>query len=474
VTATEGDDDVRIPPPQFDVLWLGQRLRQLLGPLRRQRLCLAYSGGLDSTVLLHALAGLRARQRFALRALHVNHQLQAGSQAWAEQAAARAGALGVTCERLRIRIPRLRGRSLEAAAREARYAAIARELEPDELLLTAHHQEDQLETLLLALMRGSGVRGLAGMSALTAWHETLLVRPLLQVGRAQLERYARARALQWTEDPSNEDLAFDRNYLRRRVLPLLTARWSAAAATAGRSAAHLAEARTLLEQLAMADLVGCRDGAALRASALRTLPLPRRRNALRQWLGERGLQAPGQRRLQEIAVAMLHAKADAQPRVRWDGAAVRRHADQLYAQAETPIVEQVQDAAWDWRAQPWLPLRGGGAIGLIPERHGDVRLAALPQQLQIRYRRGGERLRGVHGRSALKDLLQSQHLAPWERAAVPLILHQERIIAVADLWLDHEYRAADAPVAERGRFRWRRNDIGVSRRGRGLRLSRRA
>ena len=272
-----------------------------------------------------------------------------------------------------LAIEHSRGESLEAAAREARYRALAAELAPDELLLTAHHQEDQLETVLLALLRGSGVRGLAAMSAVTPWANTLLLRPLLPVTRDQLEQYARARGLDWSEDPSNADERFDRNYLRRAVLPLIRQRWPAAAATVSRSAAHLAEARSLLEQLAGAALQDAHDGAALRVSVLRRLPLPQRRNAVRQWIAERGLGVPDQRRLREICGPMLTGRDDALPRVSWRGGELRRYADRLFAfgasaaRASRPAVGQ-----WDWDAQPWLALAGGGALGLVRERHGDV------------------------------------------------------------------------------------------------------
>jgi tRNA(Ile)-lysidine synthase len=444
-------------PARFDAAWLGSRLRSMLGPLRGRRLCVAYSGGLDSGALLSALAALRARERFVLRALHINHRIQPQSAQWAQGAVLRARELRVPCEVVALAIARRRGESLEAAAREARYRALAAQLGRDELLLTAHHQEDQLETVLLALLRGSGVRGLSAMSAVTPWAATFLVRPLLPVTRAQLEQYARKRGLDWSEDPSNADERFDRNYLRRAVLPLIRQRWPAAAATVSRSADHLAEARLLLEQLANASLQDARDGAALSVSVLRRLPLPQRRNAVRQWIAERGLGFPDQRRLREICGPMLAARVDALPRVSWRGGELRRYADRLFAfgasaaRMSRPAVEQ-----WDWGAQPWLALAGGGALGLVRERHGDVRLAALPRVLSVRHRHGGERLQGSEGRVALKDLLQAQALAPWERAAVPLITHAGRIIAVADLWLDPAYRTRDDRAADRGRFRWRR------------------
>lgn len=442
----------------FDPAWLGAQLRALLGPLRGRQLCLAYSGGLDSSVLLAALAALRRSERFALRALHINHQLQPDAAVWARTAKARARALRVPCEVLAVRVQVSAGESLEAAAREARYRALAGKLGPQELLLSAHHQQDQLETVLLGLLRGSGVRGLSAMSALMPWAHTLLVRPLLNVSRAQLEQYARARALQWSEDPSNADQRFDRNYLRQQVLPVLSRRWPAAAVTAARSASHLAEAQAMLERQARLCLRDARDGAALRVSGLRRLSLPSRRNALRYWIGERGLSAPDHRRLREIAGPMLAAKNDAAPCVRWRGGELRRQGDRLFAFADGAVRASSPVERWDWRAQPWLALADGGALGLVRDRHGDVRLSALPRRLGVRYRRGGERLASERGHLPLKDLLQAQGVAPWERAAVPLIVDGERIVAVAELWLDRQYRADDRSDGNRGRFRWRRFD----------------
>ncbi len=454
-------------PARFDAAWLGATLRSMLGSLRGRRLCVAYSGGLDSGVLLAALATLRARERFVLRALHVDHRLQPQSGDWARAARLRARRARVPCQVLEVSIEPRRGQSLEAAARAARYQALSAQLLPDESLLTAHHQEDQLETVLLALLRGSGVNGLAAMRARSTVAGMCVLRPLLPVARGQLEQYAQARGLEWSEDPSNADERFDRNYLRRAVLPALRRRWPSAALTASRSASHLAEARGLLAQLADRALQPARDGAALSVSVLRRMALPQRRNAVRQWIAERGLPQPDHRRLHEICGPLLAARQDASPRVRWQGGELRRHADRLLAVPVFAVPELTEREAaapraspiarWDWRAQPWLPLANGDALGLVRDRHGDVRLAALPRVLAVRQRCGGERLQGAHGRMALKDLLHEQALAPWERSAVPLIVHAERIIAVADLWLDRAYRSHGEDADGRGRFRWRRS-----------------
>jgi tRNA(Ile)-lysidine synthase len=452
-------------PQSLTSEWLGARLEALIGPLRGRTLCVAFSGGLDSSVLLAALSPLRSRRRLSVRALHVNHQLHPHAQRWADAAGAQARRLRVPFERIDAPVVRRRGESLEAAARAVRYRALGSHLRSGQLLLTAHHQEDQLETVLLALLRGSGVRGLCAMAAVTPWSGTLLLRPLLPLARAQLEQYARAQALAWSEDPSNQDERFDRNYLRQRVLPLIRQRWPAAAATVSRSASHLAEARALLEQLSLEQLRAARDGEALRVSVLSRLTAAQRGNALRQWIAERGLAAPDHRRLREIAGPMLHSRADALPVVRWQGGELRRHGDRLFAlhgPAAPPAAR-----FWDWRAQPWLTLEGGAALGLVREPHGDVRLGALPPRLRVSFRQGGERLQGARGRVALKTLLQAHGLPPWEREAVPLLGDGERIIAVADLWLDPAYRAggaagatgaigAVAAAGDAGRFRWRR------------------
>jgi len=464
-----------VSPARFTPRWLAQRLRALQGPLGGRHFCLAFSGGLDSTALLAALALLREREGFRLRALHVDHGLHAQSGAWAASASARARALRVSCGTIALKLKVARGESLEAVARAARYRALAARLEPGEALLTAHTQDDQLETVLLALVRGSGVRGLAAMAASMELAPGRLLRPLLPVTRVQLEQFARAHTLEWTEDATNSDERFDRNYLRRRVLPALRLRWPAAAATVSRSAALMAEARDLLEHLARAGAAQAADGAALRVSALRRLGAAERANVLRWWIAECGLPLPDHRRLREIAGPMLAARADARPQVRWPGGALRRHGDRLVAFATLAPSGAASSRAqmsleWDWRTQAWLPLDDGPArgrpalsrpaLGLIRDRHGDVDLATLPCPLRVGFRCGGERMAAAFGHAALKDLLHDAGIAPWERAAVPLVYAGERLVAVADLWLDDVYRRAGAAATGRGRFRWRRGARG--------------
>ncbi|NIR59118.1 MAG: tRNA lysidine(34) synthetase TilS, partial [Gammaproteobacteria bacterium] len=266
------------------------------------RYWVAYSGGLDSLVLLHALAARRDRLGAPLAAVHVDHGLHPDSGRWAAHCARTCAALGVPYECRVVEATAASGESPEAAARRARYEALAGLLEPGACLLTAHQRDDQAETLLLQLLRGAGPDGLAGMPMCrplgAGWH----LRPLLDWERADLHAYARAQGLEWVEDASNRDTGIDRNYLRHIVLPALRERWPGAPATLARAARHQAEAAELLVALGRADARAAADAApgTLRASALRDLPAPRQRNLLRAWIARAGLPAPSAAQLERV------------------------------------------------------------------------------------------------------------------------------------------------------------------------------
>ncbi|HEY8508783.1 MAG TPA: tRNA lysidine(34) synthetase TilS, partial [Steroidobacteraceae bacterium] len=246
----------------FGPEWLQGKLATLLPDLPRAHLCVALSGGVDSSVLLAALAeGKQTRRN--LRAIHIEHGLHPDAPRWSAHCSALAKKLGVPLEVHRIRVTHTRGTSLEESARRARYALLESLLRRDEVLLTAHHADDQLETVLLQLLRGAGLPGLAAMADIAPFGPGWLARPLLSRTRAEIETWARAHDLEWVEDETNADERFDRNYLRRRVLPLLRERWPGAAAAVSRSARHAAEAQRLLEALARADVEAASDGPAL-------------------------------------------------------------------------------------------------------------------------------------------------------------------------------------------------------------------
>ncbi len=434
---------------------LSRRLAQLLPGFPDLAVCVAFSGGADSTALLAALAQLK-RPPLKVRALHVDHRLHPHSSSWAAHCRRVARALEVPLQVRTANVARARGESLEAAARAARYGLLATALAPQEALLTAHHQDDQLETVLLQLLRGAGLAGIAAMPALAAFARGHLVRPLLPWSRAELTAWVRSQGLEWIEDPGNSELRLDRNYLRTRVLPLIRERWPAAAATVTRAARHAAEAQRLLDAVGAADAARASFGAMLSAKQLRTLAPERRRNALRFWITAAGHLAPPASRLEEIAGPLLQARADAQPFVRWEGAVLQRQADLLSLRVAPGTTGVLQEFSWPWRRRRTCALpEPGGELTLKRDARGPVDLDALPATLTIRARRGGERLRPVRGgpRRALKSLLQEARVPVAERGRLPLIFAAGTLIAVAGLWLDESVQAS-AASRRRARLIW--------------------
>ena len=448
---------------------------------RKTSWCVALSGGVDSVALLAAAAQwlekptpqgtasvLGRRPAHSLRAIHVHHGLHPNADDWARHCRKLAAQLRVPLQIVRVNVARASGDSLEAAAREARYSALAQRLKPGEILLTAHHQDDQLETVFLQLLRGAGIPGLAAMPEVASFATGQLVRPLLTRSRAELEAWAREQSLAWIEDDTNADERFDRNFLRRSVLPIVRSRWPGAAAAVSRTARHAAEARRLMDALARADVERASMGAGLSVQHLRALDDDRKRNALRFWLTRAGSNAPDTRRLDELAGPLLEARADANPAVRWDDVSVERHADVLTLrrqEAATPRAGAVgrggnvdaDDIAWRWQTHADLQLAAlGGILSIEADAHGPLDLAALPPTLIVRTRRGGESLRpGARSLTrTLKALLQEARVPLAERDRLPLVFAADRLIAVSGRWLDASVHAT-AHTHRRGRLRFR-------------------
>jgi len=296
-------------------------------------LCIALSGGVDSVALLQAAREVAARHPgLQLRALHVDHGLQPQSGEWAASCRELCGRLAIPFEVLELKLVPRKGESVEAEARSERYAALSAALEPGECLLTAHHADDQLETVLLQLFRGAGVAGLAAMPPSAALGPGLHLRPLLQASREEIVEFAKLRGLEWIDDPMNTESRFDRSYLRHEVLPSIIQRWPAAARTVGRSARHLAEAQGLLEALAEIDASRYLDNeGTLAVAGLLQLPHARRVNVLRWWIVRQGLGLPSTARLESIIRDVLPARPDAHPVVTWPTGEVRRRKGRLLA-----------------------------------------------------------------------------------------------------------------------------------------------
>lgn len=390
-------------------------------------LLLACSGGLDSTVLLHRLAGEPALRARGLRAVHVDHGLHPQSVAWSEACAANCLQLGIDLQVQRVTVVET-GQGLEAAARAARHAAFAQTLAAGELLVTAHHRDDQAETVLLRLLRGAG-DGLAAMRPLRPFANGWLWRPLLDVPREALQAYAREHALHWLEDPSNQSDRHDRNFLRHHVLPRLAQRWPQAGQALARSAGLLATQADLLageDQRRLARVQGL-DPATLGLPALLAEAPPWRARLLRAWVAGLGLPPlPGDAPA-TLEAELLAARPDAEACFAWSGAVVRRWRDLLHAGPEqAPLAD---DFSVQWSGLEPLALPTGDLLRLEPG-------LAFDTPLRVHARQGGERLRlpGREHHTTLKHALQDLGVPPWERTRLPLLSHPDgTLLAAGDL-----------------------------------------
>lgn len=434
---------------------LERELSRLIPGWPDARLCIALSGGVDSTALLHACHRLRLRQpAVSLRALHVAHGLQPAAAGWPATCAALCADLGVPFETIELELDPPPGASVEAAARDARYAALKSRLAPGEALLTAHHQDDQLETVLLQLFRGAGLAGLAAMPASTMLGDALLLRPFLGVTRAEIDAYARSAGLGGIEDPTNLSPRFDRGLLRRDVIPVLRARWPSLARTVSRTARHAATAQGLLEDLAAIDAAGGIEGEQLLVAHCLGLPRARQANLLRWWLQRAGLGMPSEARLNSILDDLLPARAGAQPVVSWPTGEVRRHRGRLHAMRPLKSLARKE---WVLGIDKVLEAEGVGSIALIAGIGCGFSALRHPGPFDLRVRQGGERLlpAGQRVEKSVTRLLREADIAPWLRDRVPLVYSGELLLAVGNLWIAAQ---AAATTGEPGlTVRWTRS-----------------
>ena len=424
-------------------------LRELLGLAAfsddPKRLIIAYSGGLDSTVLLHALAVSRDVHGKSLLAVYVDHGLHEDSGHWGDHCESFASSLDIEFTGIAVDVMTDAGKGSEAAARTARYDVFRSLIREGDWLLSAHHKDDQAETLLLNLMRGSGPSGLAGIGEIQPFGLGWLVRPLLPFSQSELRNYATQHELSWIDDPSNEDRQFDRNFLRHEILPRLEERWPGVSGRLQQSAVLASEAATMLDQLADDDLQALADRPdRLSLDTLRALPPERQRNVIRYVVRELGLPAPPATQLRSILADLLPAREDAQPLVQWKGAEVRRYRDQVYVLPENKSTPQKSAVSLTCKG---LDLGAGmGELQLDTGAAQGLTSAVVAAGLEVRFRSGGEEIKpaGQSHTRKLKKLLQDEGIVPWMRDRLPLLYSGGELVAVADLWL------ASAAAAEPG------------------------
>lgn len=411
------------------MLDIEQHLLNALQPWRASpSLCVAFSGGMDSTVLLFALAQLAKRQSMpALRAIYIHHGLQEAAQAWPAHCQQLCDELQVPLTVVEVNVASTS--SVEQAARVARYAAFAQQLQKNELLLMAQHQDDQAETVLFRLMRGTGVAGLRGIPVARPLQQGQVLRPLLNISHQQLLRYAQQHDLSWIEDPSNATDDFDRNYLRHQVIPALKTRWPAMQQSLQRTTQHMHEAQQLLDELASEDLQRVQiepvpawlTVPSLDLDKIRCLSVLRQKNLLRHWLAPFTL-------LPDTAhwagwESLRDAQVDAQPLWRLHRGALQRSQNRLYYLSDF------------WLQQPPaldLTINSAGCYEL-PGNGYLIVSGEVTQPLQVRYRQGAERfaLEG-RGHRDLKRLLQEYAVPAFVRSRLPVFFLQQQPVALAN------------------------------------------
>lgn len=412
-----------------------------------QRVCAALSGGVDSVVLLDCLVKLRPQLRFRLSAVHVNHGLSPDAGSWAAFCRRLCARRDIPLAIHALRIHRRSGESLEARAREARYGVL-REQDADYVAL-GHNLDDQSETLLLQLLRGAGLKGLAAMPVIRDQapdpsHRPRLLRPLIGVSRAEIESHARRRRLSWVDDESNADLRFDRNYLRRRVMPLVERRFPGYRETLARTSRHLAEAMALVDALAAVDAARAQEGEGIRVAVLRELGAGRAKNLLRYQIEERGAPMPPDASLEEGLRQLLAAGPDAKLRVALGVLVLRRQRNLAFLEPALPAPPPGLDLPWRGEAEMDLG-PGLGRLGFRRARGRGLSAERLGiEGVTVRLRRGGERLRpdSRRPRRTLKNLLQESGVPHWQRERLPLIFRGESLVWVPGIGADAAYRCA--------------------------------
>ncbi len=403
---------------------------------------IAYSGGLDSHVLLHLFAKLRVVYPLKLRAVYINHGINPDAANWAMHCASVCQALNIDL------VQRSLGKidtssSPEDTLRQFRYQILSELMLPGDVLLTAHHQNDQAETILLQLLRGAGPKGLAAMPKIKSFAAGWHARPLLDFTRADLECYAKKQELQWVEDASNQSTHYTRNFLRHQILPILTERWPTVTRTLARSALHCAEAQQMIERLTEQNVEELRGHFPQTLSIKKLLQLDQNNQShvLRAWILQANYPLPSFVKMQNILRDLLLARNDKMPHVSWRGVELRRYRDDLFLSPCLTLHDATQIMQWDLNEPLAIPLLG--ELSARPCKGMGMR--ADIKKVTVRFRQGGEmfQLPGRRHRHELKKLFQMWGIPPWQRDRVPLLEVDGRIAAVVGWAVADEFLARE-------------------------------
>lgn len=414
-------------------------------PSSIEKIYVAYSGGIDSHVLLHLCCSVE-QLKSKITAVYVHHGLQQDADQWALHCQSTALDLGVDFQCLKVNAKKTVGESLEEVARDARYNALKPLLAKNDVLLLAQHCDDQLETVLLQLFRGAGVQGLSGMPASTSLGLGTMYRPLLDIPKKWLNDYAALNDLHWVEDSSNQDNAFDRNYLRNNILPQLKQRWPALAKTVSRSARHCANSHQFNQQLVVEVFNTLYDECHQTLNITKLIELQNNQQSLviRQWFAMLELRMPSESLAEKIIKEVCKARKDRNPEIQGKEFIIRRYRNELYCLK--PFVKE-----YDLLDQPWpveeqyLVLNNALTLKLTETEQGISKQHWLNSQVEVKFRKGSEkiRLKGREGRHSLKKLYQEKGIPPWERANIPLIYLNGKLAVVVGLFFSEDFLCKD-------------------------------
>ena len=401
---------------------------------------LGFSGGLDSCVLLHLLANMQTQLDFKLKAIHVHHGISPYADDWLNFCKQKCKLLDIEFDAVKVKINKKGSLGIEGEARELRYEAIKKKQK--DIVALGHHQNDQAETLMLQLLRGSGLKGLAGMPEFDKKRK--FWRPMLNIKKELLEKYASENGIKYIKDESNEDINFDRNFIRKKVLPLIESRYPASIETISRSASNISEGYHLNKLLALDDSknVMSDDGSYLLISDLNKLPNLRAINLIRWWLSFNGLLMPSKKNVEELFRQVKLIKKDTSLNLKISNdRSIRAFGNKLFI---VSMKNNLPSYRFKWAGQDEIELPNKSKLHFVKTKKGGLSLSKLGvNTLDIKGRTGGEKLKPLPDQPSrsLKYLFQKADIPHWERDQFPLVYANEKLVAVPNLGVQFEYQS---------------------------------
>ena len=417
-------------------------IERQIKPLLPNKFCIAFSGGMDSTVLLHVMKNI-IDEKSQIRAIHINHNIVDNSKVWTRTCKSICKNFGIDIEIISLEVTH-NGYGLEAAARDERYEKLKEKLYENEYLLTAHHEEDQMETVFLRMARGTGLDGLQGINEKYSFGEGIIFRPMLEVSKTSVMDYAKEHQLKWVEDSSNQDTHFDRNFLRKKIIPQFRERWPSIASSVSRLSQLSAQNIKILNQIAEEDIGPIANMNELPLAKLLDKSFERANNMLRYIILANGMSIPSMKTLQDGLKEMLDPETDKSV-IAWKDYCIRKYKNHLYFLSNSDLEPNKVDVRIPWEIGKTVNL--GENIGTIEATfiHGDgLSIEKCKNKLTISYRQGGELIKPIGHRinKSLKNLFQENQILPWMRDKIPLIYYQDELVSVADLWFNQNYVAS--------------------------------